>query len=154
MPSKDRMWEWLPHQETSLGPDRPRNRSSLADQDSQTKQPDIYENIVIGNFLFGLGAAMGWRHRNQPAPPTSVSLLQQTPLDERLGDVLVENARLIRLIEFKRTTNRRALKKETEKRDRLAKALESGNLQPISRRLHWFVGSDFSHHPERYHILP
>jgi hypothetical protein len=124
-------------------------------QPSQIRQPDIYGNIVIGNFLFGSGAAMGWRRREAPAPPTSVSLLQQTPRDKTLGDLLVENARLIRLIEFKRKTNLLGLKKERGKRKQLASGLQSDNwtnLQPVARNVHWFGESDFS--PEWYRIVP
>jgi hypothetical protein len=33
--------------------------------------------------------------------PTGVNLLQQTPLDKVLGDVLASNSRALRLIEFK-----------------------------------------------------
>jgi hypothetical protein len=148
------MRNWPPR-EKSPGLDRRRTSSSLADRDSQTKRADIYENIVIGNFLFGLGAAMGWRHREAPVPPTAVSLLQQTPRDKTLGDLLVENTRLIRLIEFKRKTNLRGLEKEKAKRNQLAKALESDtwrNLQPISRNVHWFVESNFP--MEWYRIVP
>lgn len=118
-------------------------------------EPDIYENIVIGNFLFGLGAEMGWRNRGAPTPPTCASLLQQTPLDEKLGDVLIKNARLIRLVEFKRIRN--LSQKELRKRNRLARALASkpaNDLQQVSRKVHWYVGSSFACRPERYHIVP
>jgi hypothetical protein len=42
-----------------------------------------YENIVIGNFLFGLGAAIGLNTRGK-AQHACVNLLQQTPLDPTL----------------------------------------------------------------------
>lgn len=41
---------------------------------------DIYENIIIGNFLYSFGAAMGARSHVKELP-LSVNLLQQTPLD-------------------------------------------------------------------------
>jgi len=67
----------------------------------------------------------------------------------------VKNARLIRLIEFKRI--RDLSEKETRKRNRLAKALASEptkHLQQVSRTVHWYVGSNFVCRPERYHIVP
>jgi integrase len=50
-----------------------------------------------------------YRDRGEPrgssvaiaSSPTSVNLLQQTPRDKVLGDVLVSNSRVVRLIEFK-----------------------------------------------------
>jgi hypothetical protein len=111
---------------------------------------DIYENIVIGNFLFGLGTAMGLRHRTDgPIAKTHshfASLLQQTPLDKSFGDVLLgsKNSRIIRLIEFKRAAN--DSRKEQSKLAALLQALTTpGNsrLQLISRKIHWYVESEF-----------
>jgi len=65
---------------------------------------DVYENIVIGNFLFGLGVAMG-RRSEAEGLPLSANLLQQTPLDKGCGDVLVQGARAMRILEFKRASN-------------------------------------------------
>lgn len=60
----------------------------------------LYENIVIGNYLFDLGVRMA---KLRPTLPlVSVNLLQQTPADRLLGDVLLANAGVCRLIEFKR----------------------------------------------------
>lgn len=43
----------------------------------------LYENVVIGNFLYGLGFSIG---RSLPEQRTSVvNLLQQTPADKTLG---------------------------------------------------------------------
>lgn len=58
-----------------------------------------FENIIIGNFLFGLGLVMGNKPRQVDA---CVNLLQQTPLDKVLGDVMLQFPGSWRLIEFKR----------------------------------------------------
>src|SRR5437879_6471440 len=111
---------------------------------------DIYENIVIGNFLFGLGTAMGLRHGvdRQIGGIDShfVSLFQQTPLDKSFGDVLLgsKNSRIIRLIEFKRAANDSC--KEQSKLTALLRALttpSNNRLQLISRKIHWYVESEF-----------
>ena len=43
---------------------------------------DIYENIVIGNFLVGFGIGVGLLHSSAPIEPLAVNLLQQTPMDK------------------------------------------------------------------------
>lgn len=101
---------------------------------------DIYENVVIGNFLFGLGAAVGARAGFTDSPPISINLLQQTPLDNSAGDVLIQGARTIRLLEFKRTTNDSG--KEAGKLRHLKAALSNefaADLIAVSRNVHWFV---------------
>lgn len=102
---------------------------------------DIYENIVIGNFLFGLGANMG-RHSKMENLPFSVNLLQQTPFDKSIGDVLLQGARVLRIIEFKRAKNDDA--KEASKLLHLRRTLslpENRDLVGISRKVHWFIKS-------------
>jgi hypothetical protein len=50
----------------------------------------LYENVVIGHFLFALGFHT---HRVAPASgtlPVMINLLQQTPEDKNLGDVLLQ----------------------------------------------------------------
>jgi hypothetical protein len=109
---------------------------------------DIYENIIIGNFLFGLGASMGIRHNHAPVDQISINLLQQTPFDPYLGDVMVTSARIYRLIEFKRLENDSI--KELSKRDVIDDALKAkgmGKLNDISRRIHWYIESRFHSKP-------
>ncbi len=48
----------------------------------------LYENVVIGNFLYGLGVSVGAQLRGHVLP-ASVNLLQQTPEDKALADVLL-----------------------------------------------------------------
>lgn len=96
-----------------------------------------YENIIIGNFLYGLGLAMG----AQPRPAAgSINLLQQTPLDRPLGDVMVHYPGALRLIEFKRT--QADWGKEQAKYQSLTSALSARpHLFDVSRQVHWFVES-------------
>jgi hypothetical protein len=100
----------------------------------------IYENIVIGNFLYGLGLSM--RARSDTPPPLNSSLFQQTGLDRRFADVLLSNASTCRLIEFKRTANKS--QKEEEKLRRLSDGLAISNpaYKSISREIHWYVEID------------
>lgn len=98
---------------------------------------DPYENIVIGNFLYSLGLIVGQLTGGE-VRPMCVNLLQQSPMDRPLGDVLIENAGVTRLIEFKREQND-SVKEET-KRLMLERAL-GGNvrLQSVSREIHWYI---------------
>lgn len=102
---------------------------------------DIYENVVIGNFLFSLGVAMG-RQREVHIVPLSVNLLQQTPCDKAAGDVLIQGAKFMRLLEFKRFRN--DSDKEEAKHMHLTRALaapEHVGLSELSREVHWFIRS-------------
>lgn len=97
----------------------------------------LYENIVIGNFLYGLGFAV--RAQRPSGITTSVvNLLQQTPADTLLGDLLLEFPGVVRLIEFKAEGNRDS--KERSRHRKLSAGL-LGNLefQAISRDVHWYV---------------
>jgi hypothetical protein len=96
-----------------------------------------YENIVIGNFLYSLGLTVGQESKGL-VRPMCVNLMQQTPLDERLGDVMVANAGVTRLIEFKRKKND-SIKEET-KREVLSRALGTDkHMLAISREIHWYI---------------
>ncbi|WP_417454919.1 hypothetical protein [Kiloniella sp.] len=95
---------------------------------------DIYENIIIGNFLVGLGHQIGRINSNLPF---NVNLLQQTPLDKSIGDVLMERADFIKIIEFKRQVNTN--KKEQTKHTILSRALNDHKLHDVSREIHWLV---------------
>ena len=105
---------------------------------------DVYENILIGNFLYGLGLKMGVRAAAGYSDPVCVNLLQQTPLDQPLGDVLFANPRILRVFEFKRQAN--SSDKEREKRGFLEDALVGQGLEHllrVSREIHWYVESDY-----------
>jgi hypothetical protein len=104
---------------------------------------DVLEGAVISNFIYGLGHAMG----TQPVPfePIGVELTQQTSLDPLLGDLLIANARLVRLIEFKRELNK-SLKEQTKLvvLKRLLLADIDSRLESISRKNHWYVQTNFN----------
>lgn len=105
---------------------------------------DVYENILIGNFLYGLGLKMGVKAAAGYSDPVCVNLLQQTPLDQPLGDVLFANPRILRVFEFKRQAN--TSDKEREKRSLLEDALVGQgqeHLLRVSREIHWYVESDY-----------
>lgn len=97
----------------------------------------LYENVVIGNFLYGLGVSVG-AQLGKNVLPASVNLLQQTPEDKALGDVLLSFPGTLRLIEFKSAANR-SDKEETRFR-KLSHALECREgLREVSHRIHWYV---------------
>ncbi|WLO87347.1 hypothetical protein IFU33_22810 (plasmid) [Pantoea agglomerans] len=97
----------------------------------------LYENVVIGNFLYGLGVSVGARLGGNVLP-ASVNLLQQTPEDKALGDVLLSFPGMLRLIEFKTAANRSD--KEAARFRKLSHALEGREeLKDISHRIHWYV---------------
>lgn len=96
-----------------------------------------YENIVIGNFLYGLGLAMG---RHPQGVSGCVNLLQQGPLDPVLGDVMLQFPAVWRLIEFKR--DGADLGKEQIKLQMIEGATKDNEpLRAVSRAVHWFVVS-------------
>jgi hypothetical protein len=102
-----------------------------------------YENIVVGSFLYGLGLCMGARRRRFDG---CVNLLQQTPLDRPLGDVLVHYPGTLRLLEFKRQGA--DMIKERTKLEVLKGALSRDpHLEAVSRAVHSFVRSQTSEAP-------
>ncbi|MFT4503207.1 hypothetical protein [Caballeronia sp. 15711] len=99
---------------------------------------DIYENIVIGNFLYSLGLLVGAHESGRT--PACVNLLQQTPLDRTLGDVLLATSGAMRLLEFKRRENKS--EKEAAKLRMLSRALEADKtrqMRAVSHKVHWYV---------------
>lgn len=97
----------------------------------------LYENVVIGNFLYGLGFAIAKRTVGRDFP-SIVNLLQQTPDDAVLGDLLFKAPGLLRIIEFKQCANTDS--KEPERHERLRKGLaHSEAMTRVSREVHWFV---------------
>jgi len=83
------------------------------------------------------------------------TFLQQTPLDQVLGDVVLGSARLFRIIEFKRTANRSH--KELSKWRMLSAGLSAENaseLYRLSRRIHWYVQSDFRSQRDDVKVVP
>lgn len=78
----------------------------------------LYENVAIGNFLYGLGFAVGKRVKG-PDFPSVVNLLQQTPDDPLFGDVLIRVPGVLRIFEFKQRDNRDA--KEPDRHAKLVR---------------------------------
>ncbi len=116
--------------------------------------PTIYENILIGNFLFGLGLAIGMRRPGGPLQ-MAVNLLQQTPGDRKLGDLMLGGPRLVRVIEFKRFTN--DSKKETAKHLSLVRSLQDAgyrHLEPVSRKIHLYVEMEEKRDDPRTYTRP
>lgn len=98
----------------------------------------LYENITIGNFLFALGYAIrGEQQDSKCIAAGSVNLLQQTPADQLLGDVLLNFSGVARLLEFKAAGA--DLSKERGKHAGLKKIIEDRDLSDISREVHWYV---------------
>ncbi len=97
----------------------------------------LYENVAIGNFLYGLGFAVAKRVKGQDLP-SIVNLLQQTPDDPLFGDVLIRAPGVLRLFEFKQRDNKDS--KEPERHAKLVRNLAGkDDLVRISRIVHWFV---------------
>lgn len=97
----------------------------------------LYENIVIGNFLYGLGFAISQRIPSKPFPAI-INLLQQTPDDTFLGDLVMTFPGVLRIVEFKQRSNND--KKEPERHKRLLDAINSDPRKTAtSREVHWFV---------------
>jgi hypothetical protein len=82
----------------------------------------IYENLVIGSFLYALGLRVGASRLDCLAPDFAVHLTQQTPLDKVLGDVMLAGQtsgqtgqKSVALLEFKREASREGRWKERSK---------------------------------------
>jgi hypothetical protein len=100
----------------------------------------LYESVVIGNFLYGLGASVRAKSKSETVI-SSINLLQQTPADTELADVLIKFSGLVRIVEFKTFENKDP--KEYIKWTKLNAALKSReDLIPVSRSVHWFVETD------------
>ncbi len=102
---------------------------------------DVLENTVISAFIFGLGQAAGL----VPCEPIGVELLQQTPMDAFLGDVLIAKAKFVRLIEFKRELNKSPKERAKVQRLRTVLGMEPyAHLESLSREVHWYVQTNFN----------
>ncbi|MBB1488766.1 hypothetical protein [Oceanospirillum sediminis] len=100
----------------------------------------LYENVVIGNFLYGLGHSIGNAIKGKQQLSV-INLLQQTPADKELGDMLLEFPGVVRLIEFKNRTS--SLSKEKDRCEQLSIQIgDNDELQKISRDIHWYVETE------------
>jgi len=100
----------------------------------------IYENIIIGNFLYALGVSIGKATANT-RHFSVINLMQQTPDDKLLGDLLVEFPGVVKLIEFK---NRKSSKKKEKDKIRQLKIALNNNIEmlKISNSVHWYIETD------------
>ena len=105
----------------------------------------LYENIIIGNFLYALGWKIG--ASNQMNFSSSVNLLQQTPCDKGMGDLLLEFPGIVRLIEFKDAKASKT--KEQVKQKMIRMGLSNLRLEEqkmlmdqVSRRIHWYIETE------------
>lgn len=100
----------------------------------------LYENVVIGNFLYGLGHSIG-NATKEKRQLSVINLLQQTPADKELGDMLLEFPGVVRLIEFK--NRKSSLTKEKGRCKQLTIQIgDNHELQKISRDIHWYVETE------------
>lgn len=98
----------------------------------------LYENVVIGNFLYTLGLNIGLEKSSAPA---IINLLQQTPSDKILGDLLLEFTGVVRLIEFK--NKKTSLTKEKNKLEQINISLgDNKDMLRISRQIHWYIETE------------
>jgi hypothetical protein len=111
----------------------------------------LYENIVIGNFLFALGYAIRDKKRIDTLK-CSINLLQQTPADCLLGDVLTQFPGTARLIEFKAQGAR--LDKEEGRHRTLTHAIGATGFEAISRDIHWYIESAADEEAFRTRFVP
>lgn len=79
--------------------------------------------------------------RKKVFKPTAINLLQQTPADTYLGDMLLETPGIVRLFEFK--NKKSSLTKEKDKLERLKKALkEDKEMIDLSKLIHWYIETE------------
>ncbi|WP_312403776.1 hypothetical protein [Rhizobium sp.] len=113
----------------------------------------IYENVVIGNFLYILGISDGSVHVPPWNPYRAVSLLQQTPLDKSIADVLLQSPGSLFIIEFKRIGA--SEKKEEDKKQSLRTVLsKSPELLALSEKIHWYVRSEVAEGQLQLEVTP
>jgi hypothetical protein len=98
----------------------------------------IYESIVIGNFLFALGFAVRARGKSDAITATAINLLQQSPADPLLGDLMMEFPGVVRLIEFK-TIENRSPKERARHAVLSSRIIDYPHLESISRAVHWYI---------------
>lgn len=107
---------------------------------------NLYENVIIGNFLYTLGLNIGINY-------SSINLLQQTPADKALGDVLLEFPGVVRLIEFK---NKKSDKEKEKIRLKLLEMALKDQVKmiEISKQIHWYIETEPNKHSCFNRIVP
>lgn len=99
-----------------------------------------HENVTIGNFIYSLGMLVGYFSKQKETSCTMacINLIQQTPNDAKIGDVLASFPGAVRILEFKRSTN--PPKKEQAKVRYLKQFLSrETHLTQVSHGIHWYA---------------
>lgn len=111
----------------------------------------LYENTLIGTFLYGLGIEIGVRAPGR-AMVSGVDLLQQTPLDSSIGDLIIKAPRYFRVIEFKRASNRddKEAEKRAALRERIDRQPDAAHLLRTGAAIHLHIEIDDSPTPDGY----
>lgn len=102
------------------------------------RQP--YENVYIGNFIYTLGYLAGQRGVN--IATTSMQLLQQTPADCSIGDLLTKWGGKNFIFEFKRSEKRVQHELKKDHKNRLINTINRSNqtkFLDISKKCHFVV---------------
>ena len=119
------------------------------------KEPVVpaYENVFIGNFIL----TMGWLNGCIGAPlnHSAIQLIQQTPDDEKLGDIFAILQGKSFLFEFKR--NKSKIKDELKKNvasDLLKLLRRDKELFELSLKCHWMGYGSESNREATISFLP
>lgn len=63
----------------------------------------VYENVLSSSFIYSLGAIAGKNSEPNEILQDSINFFQQTPTDQRIGDLLANWGGKNFIVEFKRT---------------------------------------------------
>lgn len=114
---------------------------------------DAYENIVIGGFIFALGLRLG-SLQNSSYDSVAIQLTQQTPLDKTFADLLITNSNFLRIVEFKRKSNRGNQKERTKHASLKMSLNDMKEDLDCFLNLHWYAESEFSKHNSQLSLVP
>ena len=111
-----------------------------------------YENIQIGYFLYALGyhVSKNGYHISKFSP----NLMQQTPLDKDLGDLLINSTSKCILIEFKRSIDE--VKNEIDKKNDIVKCIREKGFEEIklSAKCHLLAIGDYDDEKLEFLFMP
>lgn len=97
----------------------------------------VYENVLIGNFIFSYGYYLGIK--KEPTEDRIVGLFQQTPTDQTISDLFLGAKSRNFIFEFKRDIGKPG--KDDEKRKRLICEIDQDKeLGALSYGAHFMVG--------------
>ena len=100
----------------------------------------VYENVLIGHFIYTLGVLAGKRAGFNSNVTDSINFFQQTPTDKIVGDLLASWSDRLFIIEFKRSASQLPDELKKWKRRELPKVfLADKTVSDISKKCH-FIG--------------